>query len=39
MRTEGKLVMDRDNEQRTSRLDFLAEQVEAPANAAEIEIW
>ena len=39
LRHERKMVLDLDNLQRARRLDFLAEQVEAPANAAEIEIW
>ena len=38
-RKERKVVFDSENMLRMRRLDFLAEQVEAPANAAEIDIW
>ncbi len=37
--TAGKVVVDVYNELRMRRLDQLALQVEAPANAVEIEIW
>ena len=35
----GKVVIDGENELRIRRLDFLPRQVEAPANAVEIEVW
>jgi hypothetical protein len=38
IRKEGKAAMD-GNIELSRRLDFLARQIEAPANAVEIEVW